>query len=120
MLSSDDVQDLFGDVLGDLYEDAVLVTYTRSATRDATGGFPKIPTNTDVKAQRDVCTQRQMSLELYSAKDVRLMVLQSGISVVPNTDSEIEYRSERYTVMDVDQDPFRVYWDLLARKKTTS
>lgn len=118
MLEDDDIQDMFGSVLGDIYGPAVLVTKTRSTTRDPqTGAFLETETSTNVRAQRDVCTAQQMAHPGYSDKDVRIMVLQSGISVRPNTDSEIIQRSERFLVMDVDEDPFRVYWDLRARRK---
>lgn len=118
MLEDDSIRDLFGSVLGDIYGPAVMVTKTRSAVRDPeTGVFPESVTRTPVRVQRDVCTSRQMAQSGYSDKDVRIMVLQSGVCVRPNTDSEIIYRSESFLVMDVDEDPFRSYWDLRARRK---
>lgn len=118
MLGGDDIQDMFASVLGGIYEEATLVTMSRGTVRDKeTGLFGNTPSRTAVSVQRDVCTTRQMAQQGYSDKDVRIMVLQSGVSVRPNTDSEIEYRTETYLVMDVDEDPFRVYWDLRARKK---
>lgn len=115
MLTNGDIRDLFGDVLGGIYTPGTLVTYVRSGTRDQNGEFPKTPTSTSVLAQRDRCTQKQMTQAGYSGKDVRLMVLQSGVAVVPDTDSEVLFLSERFAVMDVDQDPCGVYWDLRAR-----
>lgn len=118
MLEDDDIRDMFAGVLGGIYGPAVLRTVVRSGVRDpATGTFPSVPTNTDVRAQRDVCTHKQMAHQGYSDKDVRIMVLQSGILVRPNTDSEITQRGEVFMVMDVDEDPCRVYWDLRARRK---
>lgn len=118
MLEDDDIRDLLGSVLGSIYGPAVLVTKTRGTVRDQdTGGFPENTTRTDVSVQRDVCTTKQMGQAGYSDKDVRMIVLQSGVSVVPNTDSEIEHRGETFLVMDVDEDPFRVYWDLRSRRK---
>lgn len=118
MLEEDDIRDMFAGVLGDLYGPAVLRTMTRSNVRDpATGTFPLSATTTNVRAQRDVCTHKQMAHQGYSEKDVRIMVLQSGVSVRPNTDSEITQGGELFMVMDVDEDPCRVYWDLRARRK---
>lgn len=118
MLEEDGIRDMFAGVLGDIYGPAVLVTLSRSNVRDpATGTFPVTTTSTNVRAQRDVCTHKQMAHVGYSEKDVRIMVLQSGVSVRPNTDSEITQRGETFLVMDVDEDPFRVYWDLRARRK---
>lgn len=119
VLENDDIQGLFGDVLGSIYGPGVLVTRARSSVRNpVTGVFPYTDTSTNVLVQRDRCTSRQMAQVGYSDKDVRIMVLQSGVMVRPDTDSEIVHRGETFLVMDVDEDPFRVYWDLRSRKKS--
>lgn len=117
MMSLDDVQRLFGTVLGTIYMDASLVVFSRSGVRDPVSGeFPKQPVPNDVKVQKDECTNRQMSEAGYSAKDVRFMVLQSGVGVVPDTDAELHVKGTRYMVMSVSEDPYRVYWDLRCRE----
>lgn len=117
MLSSDDVQDMFSSVLDGMYENGEMSVVSVSPSRDPeTGEFPRTEVWHPVKMQRDVCTQNQRVQPGYSPKDVRLIVLQSRQTASPNTDSSLRYRGETFVVMDVDSDPFRVYWDLRARR----
>lgn len=117
MLVSDRIQALFGAALHGIYEPAVLETWALSGTRDpATGTFSQTKSGEhDVRAQRDVCTEAQRGQDGYSAEDVRFLILQSGVSAQPNSDSRIIYRGGPYLVMSVDQDPARSYWDCRAR-----
>ena len=118
MLEDNDVQGLFAGILADVYGPASLTVWSTGTTRDpATGVFQKTSTSHSVRVQRDSCTQRQMAQKGYVDKDVRFLVLQSGVSAVPNTDCTISHRGENFDVMDIDEDPFRVYWDVRARKK---
>lgn len=117
MLSTNRIQALFGGVLGRIYEGATLEIWGRSTVRDPeTGTFPDVRHSVHpVKVQRDACTEAQREQQGYSAEDVRLMVLQSGLTAVPDTDSRIRYRNGEYRVMSVEEDPARVYWDCRAR-----
>lgn len=117
MMSSDDVQDMFASVLDGMYENGKMSIISVSSVRDPeTGEFPRSEVWHPVKMQRDVCTQNQRVQPGYSPKDVRMIVLQSRQIAEPNTDSNLSYRGETFSVMDVNSDPFRVYWDLRARR----
>lgn len=115
MLSDGDIRDMFFDILHDIWDDGVLITAARSTTRNQNGEFPLTHTSQPVKVQRDSCTQKQISQPGYTTKDVRIMVLQSGVPVAPNTDARVSHRGEIFMVMDIDEDPCCVYWDLRAR-----
>ena len=120
MLEDGRISAMFAGIPQGIYGPGSLVTVVTGTTRDqSTGVFPVAQTTTPVRVQRDVCTQRQMSQAGYSEKDVRLMVLQHGVAVTPNTDSLVVHRGETFAVMDVDEDPCRVYWDLRARRRST-
>lgn len=130
LLSGDDIKDLFGDVFGDVYEDAVLQIWETSTVRNPeTGTFSLVNTGqVDVKVQRDECTETQRGASNhsnvaqrgsyeYTTMDVRFLILQSGVSVVPTSDCRLVYRGATYMLFDpIEQDPFRVYWDTRARE----
>jgi hypothetical protein len=115
MLSDGNIREIFFDMLCGIWDDGILATAAMSVTRDQNGEFPLSYTSQSVKVQRDACTQKQISQPGYTTKDVRIMVLQSGVAVPPNTDSRISHRDEMFVVMDIDEDPCAVYWDLRAR-----
>ena len=147
MLSSDDIQEMFGDVLGDIYMDASLVVVTTGTVRNPSTGVLERTTETvPVKVQKESCSSKHMVQPGYTPSDVRFLVLQSGARVsasllqeiedsvtqedgvylvmtesgVParlDTDAVLVFGSSQYMVMDVDEDPFRVYWDIRARRK---
>lgn len=111
------IQRMAGSVLSTLYEDAVLEIWEMGTERDpATGTFPVIKKSEHrVKVQRDECTEAQRADPGYVAQDVRFLVLQHCLCARPDTDSRIRYRGATYRVMDVAEDPARVYFDARAR-----
>lgn len=118
MLSGDDIQELFGEVLGDIYEDATLEIWGRSETRDpVTGTFPPVLLSEhQVKVQRDECTEAQRQADGYTVGDVRFLILQHGVEAQPDSDCRVLYRGDRYRLFaPIAQDPARVYWDARAR-----
>lgn len=119
MLSTDRIQSMFGRILTSMYEPAQLETWGRSSVRDTqTGEFPyTMQSSTSVRVQRDTCTEQQRAADGYTSSDVRFLVLQSGVSVVLDSDSRLVYRGETYRVFTpIDQDPARAYWDARCRK----
>lgn len=119
MLSTNRIQSMFGRILAKIYEPAQLETWARSNVRDAqTGEFPyTMQSSAPVRVQKDACTEQQRAAEGYTTKDVRFLVLQSGMSAVLDSDSRIVYRGVTYRVFTpIDEDPARVYWDARCRK----
>jgi hypothetical protein len=49
----------------------------------------------------------------YPANTVKIIVLQNGI-VAPSKDDEITILSERYRIIDIEQDPVNATWSLAA------
>lgn len=119
MLSSNDMQDMFGSILSGVYEDAELEYWEQTGTRDPeTGLFSAELVSTEyIKVQREECTQEQKGWDGYQADDVRFLVLQQSVCRTMDLDCRIVYRGDKYRVFQpVLQDPFRIYWDVMARR----
>lgn len=117
MLATDRLQRMFYRQFAPIYEDGTLEAWASSPFRDPdTGVFPFAMVGmAPIKVQRDQCTEAQRMADGYAPTDVRFLVLQYGVNIIPNTDSRVVYRGENYRVMSVDQDPARAYWDFRAR-----
>lgn len=117
LLDGDDLQAFLGSALAGLYEDGTAEFWGFSTTRNvSTGTFPMTKSGEEAcKVQRDACTEAQKREDGYTATDVRLLVLQYGLSGEITADCRVVYRGDTYRVMSVDQDPARSYWDCRAR-----
>lgn len=104
-----DISALFGSVFSGIYLDGTLTRVT--LVDDGEGGYTQTPIDNPCKVQIDACTERQ-KLELgYSAHDVRLLVLQAGLSEIRNGDI-VTVRGVGYTVgPTITMDPAASYWE---------
>lgn len=108
-----DIQSLFGGVFSQLYLDGAIyapMTYTD----DGQGGLTASePTATPCKLQIDACTERQKLEQGYSARDVRILVLQSGLGARPSPGSRIAAKGVLYTIGPVvTEDPASSYFEI--------
>lgn len=119
LLDSDDIQQLFGDVFSDIYGDGELI---RVDMVRGPGGVmtpteqPPVP----VKVQTDRCDHAMRDAPGYSDTDVKLLILQSGVSGrKPNTDDIVVARGQRWKISGVTEDPARSYWSMRGIRQAT-
>lgn len=104
---------LFGDVFGEFYLDGSIISVANAD--DGEGGYTQTTTTHACKLQVDACTDRQ-KLELgYTARDVRVLILQASASVRPSPGNRVVSRGVTYTVGPVvTEDPASSYWEIRA------
>ena len=104
-----EIQSLFGSVFGALYLDGYIARVTLSD--DGFGGLTETSAETPCKVQRDACTENQRLEQGYSASDVRLLILQSGIDPI-DTNCRVTVLGVTYQLGPViTQDPARSYYE---------
>lgn len=115
--------DLFGSVsaafsttFGGFYLDATL--YRSAGGDDGKGGGSGngFDAGTAIKVQPDQTTQAMRDTPGYVETDKRMLMLASGLSD-PDTDCEIAFQGQRWSVVNWDSDPCRSYFDLHVRRK---
>jgi hypothetical protein len=107
-----EIQSLFGDVFGVIYLDGSLIP--TGYTDDGQGGLiPNSPSAIPIKVQIDACTERQKLEAGYSARDVRLLVLQSGLDERITTNHNIVAKGVTYTLgPTITEDPASSYFEI--------
>lgn len=108
-----DISALFGDVFGALYLDGTLTHVAMVA--DSYGGGSTVETSEAVKLQIDACTERMRTDPGYTSGDVRMIVLQDGVTIALNTDCRVNVDGDTYFIASVEQDPAQSYWECRAR-----
>lgn len=110
-LLNDDIKALFGDVFGQIYGHGLL---TRVTMTNAGGGRNQsVTTTTPVKVQVDLCTEAMQRQDGYTNSDVRLLILQAGLTTKITTNDlvYVNDRDETYKVATVSQDPGESYFE---------
>jgi hypothetical protein len=101
---------LFGGVFGALYLDGTITQV--AATDDGKGGgVEALGDPVPCKVQVDRCTEAMRREPGYTARDVRLIVLQQGVTMDLDTDCRVTVKGVTYDIGSVDVDPARSYWD---------
>ena len=109
------IRDIFGTAFGSIYLDATLIKVVR--TEATNGDITQTPTSYPVKAHAPALTEAYRSQYGYTDKDIDIIVLQAGVSVVPNTDDKITYKGVDYTIStDAKTDGANSQWRMKARK----
>ena len=109
LLDTDELQELFGDVLSDIYGDGILQRMTMGKTEPG-GSIKPMPDGAPetVKVQTDSLTEAMRSSDRYTNADVVIYMLQSGVSGrKPKTDDRITIGTDVYLIDNVTQDPTR-------------
>lgn len=105
------IQAIFGAAFSGLYLDGTIIAVT--ITDDGAGGGSSSPTSEPCKLQVDACTHRQKLEVGYTARDVRIIVLQSGVTRKPRPGNRITAKGVTYTIgPTVTEDPAASYWEL--------
>lgn len=106
-----DIRALFGEVFGEFYLDGSLVSVTN--TDDGYGGYTQTTSTQACKIQVDACTDRQKLEDGYTARDVRVLVLQASVASRPSPGNRIVAKSVTYIVgPTVTEDPASSYWEI--------
>lgn len=110
LLDSDDIRELFGDVLDDVYGDGRLIRVTKVR---GPGGVQinQYQQPVSIKVQVDRADEAMRQQAGYTDTDVKLIILQAGVSgPTLTTDDVIEARGQRWSVYGCGEDPAQSYW----------
>lgn len=109
------IQAIMGSAFGFLYLPGTLARVT--FTDDGKGGGSTSELNQPCRVQRDACTEQMRQQPGYTAQDVRLLILQAGVSGGDiDTDCKVTAQGETYQIAWVTQDPASSYWECRATK----
>lgn len=120
LLDTDAIKDLFGEVFGEIYGDGNL--RRQAMTDDGEGGYtPGSVMNYPIKVQVDACTERMRESPGYTATDMRLLILQSGVGIneITTNDEVTTADGRRWQCNEVTSDPARSYWECRGSLCTT-
>lgn len=105
-----DISELFGSVFGEFYLNGEIVTV--SYTDDGYGGMTETTSKSNCKLQVDACTERQKLEDGYSARDVRILILQNSTCARPSLGNCVIAKGKTYIVGPiVTEDPAASYWE---------
>lgn len=106
-----DIRALFGEVFGEFYLDGSFVSVTN--TDDGYGGYTQTTSTQACKLQVDACTERQKLEDGYTARDVRVLVLQASVTGRPSPGNRIIAKGIEYVCGPVvTEDPASSYYEI--------
>lgn len=115
------IQSLMGSAFGWLYLPGTLTRVT--LIEDGQGGGSEVPADQDCRVQVDACTEAMRQQAGYAATDVRLLILQAGVTGGDiTTDDRVTVLSgphagRTFEIASVGpQDPGSSYWECRATK----
>lgn len=99
---------VFGGAFGSIMLPGTLYRPTRT---DSAGGTPTVTwTAFRCRGQVDAVTEAMRTEAGYTDRDVRIILLQEGLTVTPTTDFEAAIGGRRWKVASVDSDPASTHW----------
>lgn len=109
-----DLQAVFGSVFSPLLLD---VTITKPVlVANGSGGFTEgTPDESAGKGMVERYSEYERAEFNIPATDVRLILLQSGVTVDPDTDSTVTIRGQVYSIQSIDKDPANASWTMRVR-----
>lgn len=110
LLDGDDIRELFGDVLDDVYGGGRLIRVTKVR---GPGGVQinEYQQPVTIKVQTDRCDEAMRQQAGYTADDAKLLILQAGVGgPMLTTDDIIEHRGKRWSIYGCGEDPAQSYW----------
>lgn len=102
------LQSIFGAAFGTIYLDGSLIRVT--TTDDGTGSLTESATASAIKGQLDAVTEKMRQSAGYTDGDMRIIVLQSGVSIEPDTDDRIVLGGKAWSIADIEADPAQTHW----------
>lgn len=103
-----DIAALMGEVMGDFYLPATLLTVTLEP--DGFGGGDTTITSQSVRVQEDMIREETRAAAGYSQQAKRFIILQAGTSGWLTGDSELTVGGVTYMLSQPEQDPAKSYW----------
>ena len=111
MLLDGGLQGVFADAFSGLYLDGTLTLV--SYADDGAGDLTQSGISEPVKLQVDEVTERQKIEEGYTSRDVRILILQRGVSDRPKPGSQVSAKGVVYSVGPIiTEDPAATYWQI--------
>lgn len=117
------LQAVFGAAFGAVYLPGYLLRTT--LTDDGEGGYSTSHAVHAIKGQVDQASERMRRADGYTDGDMRVIVLQSGVTVEPNTDDLTVLGGKVWVLSGIQADPAITHWEMTGRlgvmpKPTTS
>ncbi len=111
-----DLPAVFGSVFGPLLLDGTLIN--PSLTDDGYGGFTDVSDSTEaVKLMVEAYSEYTRAQANIPATDVKIIVLQDGVSSNPRKGWEVRADGVTYRIEQIDQDPAKAAWVFQGRPK---
>lgn len=107
------MQGIFGAAFGGLYLAGTLIRVT--LTDDGEGGYSVSHAVHAIKGQVDQASERMRRAESYTDGDMRVIVLQSGVTVEPNTDDLAILGGKVWALSGIQADPAITHWEMTGR-----
>lgn len=102
------IRELFADVFGDIYEDATLIKVTRSES--SAGVITETTANHAVKAHAPARSAAYRAAAGFADSEIEIIILKAALSVTPNTDDRLTYKSQTYNIMSAFEDGAHSHW----------
>lgn len=110
LLDTRALQTLFGQVFAPLYGSGRLIRVAKIRGQGGVMLNEYLPPES-IKVQVDRCDEEMRSQSGYTANNVKLLVLQAGISSpMPTTNDIIEAKGRRWNMFAIGEDPASTYW----------
>lgn len=108
-----DLQEVFGSVFAPLLLDAVITKVT--LTDDGSGGFTEATETAVCKGMVESYSAYTRARANIPSTDVKLIILQKDVALMPDLDSKITIRDQLYSIQAIDEDPAQAAWTIQGR-----
>lgn len=110
LLDTTAISDIFGSVLGSIYGDGQLIRVSMVEGPNYSQ-VEQLDDPVSIKVQVDRADEAMRATPGYTETDVKLIILQSGVSGrMPNSDDIVVAQGQRWKLGGVRQDPARSHW----------
>lgn len=108
-----DLKEVFGSVFAPLLLDATITKVT--LTPDGEGGMSESTETASAKGMVEKYSALERQRDGIPMTDVKLIVLQKDVALIPDLDSKITIRGQLYSIHAKDEDPAQAAWTLQGR-----
>lgn len=104
------IRNVFGQVFSGIYLSGTL--FRASYDYDSGGSIDETLASHSIKGQLDRADESMRGAAGYTDTDMKIIILQAGVSVYPNTQDKIELGGRTWGILSVRQDPGASHWVL--------
>lgn len=108
-----DLREVFGSVFAPLLLDAVITRVT--LIPDGAGGMSESSVSANAKGMVEKYSAYERAQLAIPATDVKLILLQKDVGLVPDVHSQITIRGQLYSVQGIEEDPAQASWTIQGR-----